>query len=910
MTQITRFNILATALAGLNLALSISYFFIFLPYHEYFGRTADLKQHYISEEKKAVRHEVERALKELEFLTQDHLEEVATNLSLNLAYIESVLESKNFTDYDYTQQKLAQMRQEMAQLHRAAYIIVDSSAQIVGRSNDACFRNLGFASTLSDAKMAALLEPLWTAKPKRLTQISWPALDTSAPLNSYALYSHTDEKSLRIVVLIPQSISDKYLQTRFLERLSQVRYGTDSAGYFFIFDANAQWIMNPFHTPAYTQDLTVRPVKDEHKDAIRRLTETAQTGGGFVEYTFINQLKDSDTEDNTEEKTAYVSILPRWNWTVGTGFYTSALYQRINAQQQNFLATTHKRARIGVAVVLLNLLLGLIIAGITNRHISKIEGKREEHYKRLQQYGALLDELCLVSKGDLEGNITYANDQFCRVSGYKRDEMLGQPHNMVRHPSVPKTVFKRMWQHLQAGKTWRGISRNKTKDGNSYYADSVIMPLTDQNGNVTEYIAARYEITELLEKRDEVKLAFATDRLTSLGSRYKLLEDIGSGVADKCLLLFDIVDFGGINHNLGTEAADEALRHFSNQMMEFFTAESYILYRLHSDIFAVLTQSTQTEEITSTVERFSEFLRQHSFLYAAEERLNLTFTSAIAWGEQDLLTCADAALQYAKQHKQELAIYNPQIAKQQGRMRAYWINEVQQALLEQRLMPYYQPIVHISSGKTTRYEALMRMHNVGGEVISPGEFLPIMEQTSHYPAMTHTIFKQACMFFHDRQEGFSVNLSVDDLLRRNTVSYIATIAKRYAVCDRLVLELVETENIQNYDTALKALLELKAMGIHVAIDDFGTGFANFAYLSAFPADFVKIDGSLISKINEDEKTRNLVQVLIDYAHSEGMEVIAEFVSSAAIFDTVRNMGCDYAQGYHFGAPIPGDKLDS
>lgn len=202
MTQITRFNILATALAGLILALSISYFFLFLPYHEYFGRTADLKQHYISEEKKAVRHEVERALKELEFLTQDHLQEVATNLSLNLAYIESVLESKSFTDYDYTQQKLAQLRQEMAQLQQAAYIIVNSSAQIVDRSNDTCFRNLGFAITLSDAKMAAILEPLWTAKPKQLTHISWPALDTSAPLNSYALYSHMDEKSLRIVSVV------------------------------------------------------------------------------------------------------------------------------------------------------------------------------------------------------------------------------------------------------------------------------------------------------------------------------------------------------------------------------------------------------------------------------------------------------------------------------------------------------------------------------------------------------------------------------------------------------------------------------------------------------------------------------------------------------------------------------------
>jgi EAL domain-containing protein (putative c-di-GMP-specific phosphodiesterase class I) len=123
------------------------------------------------------------------------------------------------------------------------------------------------------------------------------------------------------------------------------------------------------------------------------------------------------------------------------------------------------------------------------------------------------------------------------------------------------------------------------------------------------------------------------------------------------------------------------------------------------------------------------------------------------------------------------------------------------------------------------------------------------------------------------------------------------------------VELVETENVHNYESALKALAELKQLGIKVAIDDFGSGFANFSYLSAFPADFVKIDGSLVSKVNEDEKTRNLVRVLIDYAHSEGMEVIAEFVSSAEILETISAMGCDYAQGYYFGAPTPGEKIE-
>lgn len=834
MTPITRFNILATALAGLILALSISYFFIFLPYKEYTEHSANLRQYYITEEKQAIKRETQRGIKELEFMRRDHLKEVRTHLQMNVADMKGFIESQQDESLRHIHSRVANLRRGLNQLHHAAHLVFDAEGNLISRCSATHLLELGMDPNLSNADIEALAKPLLESTPNQRDRIYWPSSSGNSELDIHTLYNTAQHNGWRIVAMLPKQVCDRFLQRRFLERLAHVRFGAD--------------------------------------------------------------------------KIAYVVSLPYWDWILGTGFYTSALDQRIQTHNSDLLTDTHRRARIGVVVVLINLLLGFLIAYITNRHVLRSEAKREQHLKQLQQYSNILDGLCLVSKGDLEGNITYANDKFCEVSGYTREEMLGQPHSIVRHPSVPKSVFKRMWQRIQAGKRWRGISRNRTKDGDSYYADSVIMPLTDKDGNIVEYIAARYEITELLEKRDEVKLAFATDKLTSLGSRHKLVEDISTGAEGTCLLLFDIVDFGGINHNLGAETADLALLHFSNQLVEFFAAEDSTLYRLHSDIFAILTESIHVEDTTSAVERFSEFLRQHPFTYADEERLNLTLISGVACGEKDLLTCADAALQHAKHNKQAVAIYNPEIANQQGRMRAYWINEVQQALLDQRLLPHYQPIVHIPSGRITRYEALMRMQTSQGELISPGAFLPIMEQTSHYPEMTRAIFRQACMFFRHRSESFSVNLSVDDLLRRDTVDFIASTAKRYAVTDRLVLELVETENIHNYDVALKALIELKGLGLKIAIDDFGSGFANFSYLSAFPADFVKIDGSLVKKVNEDDKTRNLIKLLIDYAHSEGMEVIAEFVSSVEIFDTISAMGCDYAQGYYFSAPIPGDKI--
>ncbi|MFO7831885.1 MAG: cache domain-containing protein, partial [Desulfuromonadaceae bacterium] len=413
MTQITRFNILATALAGLILALSISYFFIFLPYREYSEQVVELRQLYISEEKKTIRLEVERVLNELEFLTQDHLRHVEKNLILNLTDMQSLLEYERFSNLNKVQAKLADMRRDMGHLHQTAYFVLDPSNRVLSASKGVSLRKLGLDAELSNPEIDSVLQPLWESNPKQLTRISWPTADSSSGVDVYALYTELEEEGLRIVALIPKHVSDKHLQRRFLERLSQVRYGADRSGYFYILNSDAQPIMSPVFSPAFNQDLSPKPIGQERLATARRLVQVAQNGGGYVEHVFENPVN----QNKKGNKIAYVTTLPRWGWVLGTGFYTSALNQRINAQKEGSLENTHDRARIGVVVVLLNLLLGFVIAYITNRHIRRIEAKREAHLKRLKQYSDLLDEICLVSKGDLEGNITYANDKFCEVSG-------------------------------------------------------------------------------------------------------------------------------------------------------------------------------------------------------------------------------------------------------------------------------------------------------------------------------------------------------------------------------------------------------------------------------------------------------------------------------------------------------------
>jgi len=149
----------------------------------------------------------------------------------------------------------------------------------------------------------------------------------------------------------------------------------------------------------------------------------------------------------------------------------------------------------------------------------------------LEQYKRAVDASTIVSKTDLNGKITYANDEFCRVSKYERDELVGKPHSIVRHPGVPKPVFKELWKTIRAGHMWQGIVPNRAKDGSTYIVDATIFPITDKSGTITEYIAIRKNITELMEQRtllEEYKSAVDASNIvskTDLGGRITYAND-------------------------------------------------------------------------------------------------------------------------------------------------------------------------------------------------------------------------------------------------------------------------------------------------------------------------------------------------------------------------------------------------
>ena len=176
----------------------------------------------------------------------------------------------------------------------------------------------------------------------------------------------------------------------------------------------------------------------------------------------------------------------------------------------------------------------------------------------LEGHKQAMDAGNIVSKSDLKGRITYVNDRFCDVTGFSREEVMGKPHSIVRHPDNDPAVFKALWETIQAKKMWQGTLKNRKKNGSHYWVDINILPILDDKGEIFEYIAVRHDITELVEQRKLLEQIATTDALTGLGNRYKLLNDIQHSHTPS-LALINLDNFREINDFYGHAFGDRLI---------------------------------------------------------------------------------------------------------------------------------------------------------------------------------------------------------------------------------------------------------------------------------------------------------------------------------------------------------------
>jgi len=536
----------------------------------------------------------------------------------------------------------------------------------------------------------------------------------------------------------------------------------------------------------------------------------------------------------------------------------------------------------------------------TNDKLKDSNKELEKNVAFLKSHQLAMDESSIVSKADLKGNIIYVNDNFCKVSGYTKEEAMGKPHSLLRHPSNKKETFANLWETIKAKKVWKGVLQNRGKSSD-YWVDISILPILDEKDNIVEYIAIRHDITKMIHQQQALDNAANTDTLTGLGNRYKLNNDIKNSIRP-ALAIVNIDRFSQINDFYGHEKGDIVIRNLGLHLNKLKNDRDYNLYHLQGDEYVIFNQNVEKQIFIDKITQITSLIATAPIMLESEE-IYLNLSTAISFENKSKIhTTADMALKVAKKEKKNIVVYSDFISlNDQYQNNMKWAKKIKDGLEQDNFVPVFQPIVNNKTKKWEKYEALVRLED-DGKLVSPYFFLEISKTTKHYSDITKVMIKKSFDMFQNRDEEFSVNLTIEDIINEDIKTFIFDMLESYQIGNRVVFEIVESESIENFEQIAIFIDKIKSHGSKIAIDDFGTGYSNFEYLMKVKADYIKIDGSMIKNIDKDKDAQMVVSTIVEFAKKMNMKTIAEFVETQSILDKVNELGIDYTQGYFYSEP--------
>ena len=435
-----------------------------------------------------------------------------------------------------------------------------------------------------------------------------------------------------------------------------------------------------------------------------------------------------------------------------------------------------------------------------------------------------------------------------------------------------------------------------------HVSTSEIMSLADVNLNKAKENGrnqAVYDVGSL--KNEEHKYL---DVISALPTREVLLNDIALLENESMLILLHLNHITTLKNIYGINGVTGIIAKKSDALNRLLLDNEASLYRLNLQEFAILVTKRNLQEKYFSLVKYS-ILEDTTINIENFEDANdslVSFTAGIAYGTANILNQADIVLQEAILNKKNYIIYDEMNHYQSdqvdimARMRVY-----KKALIEGGIIPYFQPIVNANTGETFKYEALARLINDEGEVVSPYYFLNESKEDKTFEAFTKQMMQKVFNVYSKNRIQISLNVTYENITSKSMVSYIKNRLDKYGG-EGITFEIVESEEILDYSIVEEFILMIKGYGCKVSIDDFGSGYSNFTNILLLNIDYVKIDGSLIEKLHIDNNILNIVKALVTFTKNANMKTIAEFVSSNEISKIVQELGIDYSQGYFYSEP--------
>lgn len=555
--------------------------------------------------------------------------------------------------------------------------------------------------------------------------------------------------------------------------------------------------------------------------------------------------------------------------------------------------------------------------------LDELQRMSEAMGRRLTAFGDAVDATGIVAVTDLDGTILEVNENFCRVSGYTRDELLGKNHRIMSSGTHSQEFFSEMYDTICHGGIWRGEVCNQSKDGALYWVDMAIVPQYGEHGNVNSYLALCIEITESKRMMNRLQDLAFTDTLTRLPNRSSILRSIQNMIDRNddehfALLFLDFDGFKLINDSLGHDVGDELLRKIADRLRDALRdAERIEPARLGGDEFVVMLSGLHGPEDAIAVAKrlldvFAQCYKLGSHTVYSTASIGVVTSEHRYESASEMLRDADIAMYDAKSAGRGCYAVFDETLREKAQTRLRTENELHDASMRDEFALFYQPIVSLESGEMVGAEALIRWIHPERGLIVPFDFVSIAEETGMIVPIGKWALDEACRQFAEWQHSLGsaappcihVNVSRQQLLLPNLVAVVTEALTRNAMPPQcLHLEVTETTIIHDRKTAIATLHALRKVGVKIDMDDFGTGYSSLSCLHEFPIDVLKIDRSFLANAEHARDFSARLHAVLTLAENIGLSVVAEGIEDAAQLTLLQALGCTYGQGYIFSEPM-------
>ena len=519
---------------------------------------------------------------------------------------------------------------------------------------------------------------------------------------------------------------------------------------------------------------------------------------------------------------------------------------------------------------------------------------------------------------DADNRIVDVNPSFTRITGYAREDVLGQNPSILSSGRQSREFYAQLWRSLQTTDHWRGEVWNRRKNGELFAESLSITRVLDSNGRLIHHVAVVSDISRLKAHAEELDRIAHFDPLTGVPNR-RLLEDrLRQAIAHAdrsrkplAVCLLDLDGFKPINDQYGHEAGDQLLVEIVDRLQSMLRSVDTVA-RLGGDEFVLLLGDLESHGVFDRIlEAVSQPVQLRDDSVAVSASIGVALYPEDPVDADTLLRHADQAMYLAKQRGRNCVQVFDASVEASLRQKQELLRRLAQALEQGEFVLHFQPKVDMLERRPVGAEALLRWNHPEEGLRPPADFLPALEGNELEIALGEWVIRTALEQVASwRAAGLdlpvAVNISARHLLKANFVADLKAMLDEHPdiTPDRLELEIVESTAITDMNAALEVLTACRALGVQLALDDFGTGYASLAYFRRLPVDLLKIDRSFVRDMLSDADDRAIVLSVVHLAQAFDRRVIAEGVETTDHAQALIEIGCRLGQGYGIARPMP------